>query len=149
MPGLATLTNLGAGAESFDFVCVNFGEGWYKPTEENIVEEITAAGAIGSRMRIFRTDYRRFIMEALADYTSLDAAIAAHDLSFKLKGTVCSFVITADGVTYTPVGKMFVWDVKAAPFSSEVVGANLLNAAPLAMVKYTFECQFTAEPVSP
>lgn len=145
MPGLAKLTNLASGGNIQEFICVNFESGWFKPTKENIVDEITAAGAKGTRMRIFRTDFRRFRMEAYSDHLGWLSATDAHDDSFKFKGSVCVFEITVQGITYVPLNKLMIWDVQAIPIAADVIAALTLTATPKAMVKYIFDCQFSAE----
>jgi hypothetical protein len=84
-------------------------------------------------------------MEAISDYASWPSALAAHDDSFLFKGSVCVFEITVNGVTYVPTNKMFVWDVQATPISADVVAALTLSVNPKALVRFVFDCQFSAE----
>jgi hypothetical protein len=151
MASLGKLTLLGSPTGIFEFILVHFPDGWMNEQLENVVEEITAGGTNGTRMRVIRTDYRKFRLQAIADFETFEDAVAFRNEAFICKGRVCTLEVTVDAVVYTFPRKIFVWDVSAVPSPASIVAAVTLvaDSAGQALVSYDFTLQATSEPITP
>jgi hypothetical protein len=147
MSNVGTLTVIqdnGSSSTTFEFININFPEGWPETTLSRIGEPVNSMGVDGTRARVTRNDYAKFSMVTISEAFTFDNAIAilADMRSARLKR--CTLTVIADGVTYAFTGYAYIWGVEGKPVRASVVTTVGSLANPQGLVYTTWSLQFIA-----
>jgi hypothetical protein len=144
MTTLGTLTILnsaGSTVYTMGFFNIEFPDGWPYDVEQNTVEPLTAMGVNNERMRIIRTDFKRFRMQAFSEAATFTAAVALGVAFQAYKGFVCQLAFTTGGNAYTYTDNLYLWDLTPVPRPCQLA-STIASDASLGLLDTIFELQF-------